>query len=383
MSELNAAASDVLIIGGGLIGLSIAWHLADHGIHAVVLERDTVGSGASGAATGLLAPVTASGRFGHMVDFGIESLQYYSEFLSFVREESQQEIELQTAGLMRIAIDSGAEAMLSKFDNWPHAKSLEMVRLSATEALSIAPYISPDVRGAVISPMERQVNPRTLLKCLRKCCMKRGVSIIEHEQARSISDISGSGNKRAIRVRTDKEDYCFDALVIASGAWSADLGRTLGYALPVRPMKGQVLTALPGTTPHNVQFTVYGNHSYIIPGDDNALLLGSTSVNSGFDTRPTLKGITDIVASTAQMMPSILDSEFQHTWCGLRPATPDYFPILGRLPSWDNVFVATGHYKNGILLTPITGKVIATEIYCGDVSPLIEKYRPDRFCSSN
>ena len=383
VNEFRAATSDVLIIGGGLIGLSIAWHLADHGIHAVVLERDTVGSGASGAATGLLAPVTASGRFGHMVDFGIESLRYYSDFLSIVREESRQEIELQTAGLMRIALDNGAEAMLSKFDKWPHAKSLEMVRLSASESLSIAPYISPEVRGAVISPLERQVNPRTLLECLRKSCMKRGVAIIEHAQARSISNVSVNGNKRAIRVRTDKGDYSFGALVIASGAWSADLGTTLGYPLPVRPIKGQVLTALPCTTPHNVKFTVYGNHSYIIPGDDKALLLGSTNVNCGFDTRPTLKGITDLVASTAQLMPSILDSEFQHTWCGLRPATPDYFPILGRLPLWDNVYIATGHYKNGILLTPITGKVIANEIYCGEVSPLIEKYRPDRFSSSN
>ena len=383
MSEFRSATSDVLIIGGGLIGLSIAWHLADHGIHAALLERDTVGSGASGAASGLLAPVTASGRFGHMVDFGIESLRYYSDFLSIVRDESQQEIELQTAGLMRIALDNSAEAMFSKFDKWPHAKSLEMVRLSASESLSIAPYISPEVRGAVISPLERQINPRTLLMCLRKSCIKRGVAIIEHAQARSISDTSGKGNKRAIRVRTDNGDYGFGALVFASGAWSADLGRTLGYPLPVSPTKGQVLTVLPYTTPHNVQFTLYANHSYIIPGDDNALLLGSASASSGFDTRPTLKGITDIVASTAQMMPSILDSEFQHTWCGLRPTTPDYFPILGRLPLWDNVFIATGHYKSGILLTPITGKVIASEIYSGEVSPLIEKYRPDRFGSSN
>lgn len=370
-----------MIIGGGLIGLSIAWHLADHGIRALVLERDTVGSGASGAATGLLAPVSASGRFGHMVDFGIESLRYYTDFLSIVRDESQQEIELQTAGLMRVALDTGAEAMLSKFDKWPHAHSLEMVRLSAAEALSIAPYISPEVRGAAISPLERQINPRKLLQCLRKSCMKRGVKIIEHAQARSVSDISENGNKRAICVRTDKANYCFGALVIATGAWSADLGRTLGYPLPITPIKGQVLTALPRTHPHNVQFTVYANHSYIIPGDDNALLLGSTNAKSGFDMRPTLKGITDIVASTAQLMPSILDSELQQTWCGLRPATPDYFPILGRLPLWDNVFVATGHYKNGVLLTPITGKVIANEIYSGKVSPLIEKYRPDRFTS--
>jgi glycine oxidase len=382
VSEL-AETSDVLIIGGGLIGLSIAWHLADYGMQALVLERNTVGSGASGAATGLLTPVTASGRFGHMVDFGIESLRGYTEFLNILREESQQEIALQTAGLLRVALDKGAESMLSQFDTWPHATALEMVRLSASEALSIAPYLSPEVRGAVISPLERQINPRTLLACLRKSCLKRGVKIVEHAQVLSIADAHGSSGKRAIRVRSEKSDYGFGSLVVASGAWSAEMGQMLECPLPVTPTRGQVVTALPGTVPHNMQHTVYANHAYIIPGEDNALMLGSTSVRSGFDTRPTLKGITDIVASTAQMMPGILDAEFQHTWCGLRPTTPDYFPILGRLPQWDNVFAATGHYKNGVLLTPITGRVMASEIAGGDVSPLITHYRPERFCGGS
>jgi glycine oxidase len=353
-----APSADIVIIGGGVIGLSVAWHLARAGdASIVVLERGQVGGGASGAAAGMLAPLAEARAPGPFVTLGLESLHRYPAFAEALRAETELDIELVGPGMLRVAAtEEEADALCAAF-SWQRAAGLAVERLSGDEARQREPALSPTVRAAVLSPDERHVEPRRLVRALALACARRSVRI---EENAPVVELMTEG-PRVTGVRTASDVWPCGHVVVAGGAWSEPMGRWLGVSLPVFPVGGQIL-ALRGLPPP-LRHTVYGHAGYLVPKADGRIVVGATEERgAGFNVRPTAGGMARLLGMAQTLVPALADAAFDSVWSGLRPGSRDGLPILGPLPGWENAHVATGHFRNGILLAPITGEIVARGI---------------------
>lgn len=369
-------SADVVIVGGGIVGLSIAWRLADScpGASVTVLERGRCGGGASGAAAGMLAPLAEAEKPGAFVDLGLASLRRYPAFVEGLRAETGREVEVPGAGLLRVALSEEEARSLDGATRWQEAAGLPVHRLTGDEALALEPGLACDVVAAVHSPDEKQFDPRVLVAVLADACERRGVRI-EEETAAAGFDTAGG---RVHAVRTRLRNVPCGAAVVAGGAWSEEIGGWLGASLPVFPVKGQIvaLRPAPGVAPRH---TIYSHHGYLVPRADGRVIVGSTAERAGFDTQPTAGAVAGLLQSAVALAPALASATLDSVWAGLRPATPDALPILGRLPGWENAFVASGHFRNGILLAPITGDLMAGLVLGRPADPLLAPLGAERF----
>ena len=388
MAKPSVAAADVVIIGGGLIGLSIAWHLIRAGIPSVsVVEQGEAGSPgqASPVAAGMLAPLAEAHGDGPLVRLGWESLQQYPEFIAAVQKDSGGiDPHLRGPGMLRLAESEAEMAALERDARWqrdafgPQGAVLHL--LSAREVRRLEPALSPEIVGGVLSPRERQVEPRLLLIALREACQRRGVLFCR-------------GTALAIEPRGDSvevktaggETVGGDSLVIAGGAWSEAIGQMLAVSLPIAPVRGQILTLRPEKDTPLLRHTLYaGGCGYLVPRTDGRVIAGATEEpHVGFDSRVTVGGVRQVLEAGCLLVPSLANAAFLSAQVGLRPAAPDGLPVLGRLPGWSNAYVATGHFRNGVLLTPITGSLIASLLQKASLSQesidLFAPFRVERF----
>ncbi|HLJ56496.1 MAG TPA: glycine oxidase ThiO [Chthonomonadaceae bacterium] len=365
--------SDVVVVGGGIIGLSVAWALAKEGATVTVLEAGQIGGQATGAAAGMLAPLAEAHEPGPFLSLALESLKMYTPFAAELHEESGVDPELIGPGLLRIAAADEDAYQLGQDWEWQQRLGLELDLLTAKEARLLEPALALDVRLAVRSPEERNVEPRRLVRALALACARRGVRIAEGEP---VIDFEGEG-ARIVAALTPGGPVFGDGIVVAGGAWSDLLARRLEVKLPVTPVRGQILSL--ACLPPPIRHTVYGATGYLVPKSDGRVIVGATEDEAGFDARPTAGGIGRLLAIAPTIVPALEGAVFDSAWAGLRPATPDGLPILGRLGRWANVFAACGHFRNGILLTPITAEIVATEVLGSKPHPLSEAFRPDRF----
>lgn len=361
-----------LVVGGGIIGLSIAWHLAREGASVIVLERGKVGEGASGAAAGMLAPLAEAQHPGPFVELGLASLRSYPEFIDRLREESGLDAEQASPGLLRVARTHEEAESLCQASVWQSGAGLSVKRMDGDAARTLEPGLSSDVIAAVLSPNEKQYDPRQLLRMLAVACKHRGVPVMEDSPV-----IGFEAQDSAVKsVITPGSRFSCDQVVIAGGAWTEEIGRRLGVNVPIYPVKGQILALRDAPAP--IRHTIYSHAGYIVPRADGRIIVGSTAERAGFDVRPTAGAISQLLSIAESLIPCLAQATFDSVWAGLRPASPDGLPILGRLPGWENAYVASGHFRNGILLAPITGEILASCITCGD-HPLLAPFRPERF----
>ena len=369
----DGAESDIVVVGGGIIGLSIAWSLVKEGMSVIVLEAGQVGGQSTGAAAGMLAPLAEAHEPGPFVTLGLESLRMYAQFVAELHEETGIDAELIGPGMLRVAMNDEEAYQLSQEWDWQQSLGLASDCLSAKEARLLEPALAPEVCLAIRSPEERNVEPKRLVRALALACVRRGVRIIEGEP---VVDFEREGAVITAAMSPGQHFACA-GVVIAGGAWSELLGRRLDTTLPVYPVRGQILSL--ACLPPPIRHTIYGASGYLVPKSDGRVIVGATEDEAGFDSRTSAGGIGRLLNMAPSLVPGLLSAAFDSAWAGLRPASADGMPILGRLAAWKNAYAACGHFRNGILLTPITGEVIAQEILESKPHVLTEAFRPDRF----
>ncbi|MBV9850438.1 MAG: glycine oxidase ThiO [Armatimonadetes bacterium] len=369
------SAPDFVIVGGGVIGLSVALGLAREGASVTVLDAGAPGQ-ASQAAAGMLAPLAESGCPGPFVRMALDSLRRWPSFVAGLREEAETPLDILGPGMLRVARTEAEEEALCAALDWQETLGLPLHRLDAAEVRALEPAVGPDVRAAVLSPLERHVEPRVLLRALADACRCRGVRV---RAGVAVTGFATAG-ARVTGVEMADDLVSGGQAVIAGGAWSAGLGRMLGVRLPIQPLRGQIL-ALGPQTPLPVRHTLYAHGGYLVPRPDRRIIAGATEEHAGFEARTTDAGIGSLLKMAATLVPDLAGAPLHSSWTGLRPVSADGLPLLGRVTGWDNVHVATGHGRNGILLTPITGSLMADHLLRSIPPP--PAFDPARFLESS
>jgi glycine oxidase len=373
---------DVLIIGGGIIGASIAWELASRGLHPLVLDRQEAGREASWAAAGMLqtAPDSADGI--PLVPLARASLALYPQFVEDIEADSGRAVGLRRTGAMEIFFSSDAARELSTFIALHHGLGLPAEAVSLDDALEMEPAISRHAQAAAFLPEECALDSRALTDAVLAASVARGAVVLAGVEAESLIVVGGrkGAGARVEGVVAAAHRFTADQVILAAGAFSSRLEAARRYA-PTRPVRGQMVALSSSSEP--IQRVLRSKRGYIVPRDDarpQRLIAGSTLENAGYEKRVTSEGIARVLEAAQELVPELADAEILETWCGLRPDTPDHLPILGPT-DLDGLTIATGHFRNGILLAPITAKLIADWIIERRTSFDWEIFSPLRFAS--
>ncbi|MET8676512.1 glycine oxidase ThiO [Streptomyces sp. NPDC004647] len=371
---------DVLVIGGGIIGLVTAWRAAQRGLRTAVADPSP-GGGAAQVAAGMLAAVTEL-HYGEegLLSLNLASAQRYPAFAAELEEASGQDIGYRTCGTLAVALDADDRAHLRELHTLQLRSGLDSQWLTGRECRRLEPMLAPGVRGGLRVDGDHQADPRRLAAALLAACEAAGV-VLHRAWARRLS----VGNDRAAgAVLDDGTRLAAGQVVLAAGSRSGQLDGVPEEALPpVRPVKGQVLR-LRVPEPYapflsrTVRAVVRGGHVYLVPRENGELVLGATSEELGWDTTVTAGGVYELLRDAHELVPGITELPLTETRAGLRPGSPDNAPLLGptALPG---LHLATGHHRNGVLLTPVTGDAMAELLVTGELPDEARPFTPLRF----
>jgi len=376
--------ADVVIVGGGVVGSAVAYYLTKAGARVTLVERDGLAAGASGAAAGMLTPPPEAAASGAFRDLCRAAADVYPSLVEALRDETGIDVQYLGSGLLLVAETEARARALQMVVRWSAQTggrlaasggglSLEWVEDGPLRRLE--PGIAQGVWGAAYSPDARHVNPGLVTQALAQAAAARGATL------RLGTAVTGfvRRDSRVAGVRTSEGDrIAADRVVLAAGPWAGRLARGLGADVPTRPMRGQML-AYQYT---GVRHILWGEDGYLVPKAGGFLFVGATVEDVGFRPRTTRRGLAGLRRMAAATVPALRYQEEVSAWAGLRPGTPDGQPIIGPLPGWPNVHVAGGHFRNGILLGPITGKLVAQLITEGWTEMPLEAFSPSRFATS-
>jgi glycine oxidase len=366
--------SDVLVAGGGLIGLAVAWRSAQRGLSVTVVDA-APGSGASSAAAGMLAPVTEA-AYGEeaLLRLCLASLQRWPAFAAEVEAASGVRVGLRTAGTLVVGFDDDDMRELEALHAFQQELGLTAERLTGRAARRREPSLTPRLRGALAVDGDHSVDGRALHAALLVAAEAAGVRV---ERARVEALLVADGRATGLRLAGGAE-LGASAVVLALGAWSAALDGV--PPLPVRPVKGQILRlrSASGLLAGTVRALVRGRHVYLVPWDEDGLIVGATVEERGFDATVTAGAVHELLHDAIEVVPGITELELVETLARWRPGTEDNAPLLGpsELPG---LVLATGHYRNGVLLTPVTGDVIAEQLATGTLPAPAAPFTTERF----
>jgi glycine oxidase len=356
---------DVIVVGGGVIGLSIARELADRK-SVLLLDRGPTGQGTSRAAAGMLSPLSEADDQGAFFHLSRASQCLYPRFIEEVEAESKISTGFSIEGVLCLASTQESAGVLQRRYEWQKNAGFDLQLLTANEVRKLEPLITVPIENAVLIPGDSRVTPRRLVNALREACLNRGVEI---RTGAHVTNVSES--------RVHFDDITLEAgnIVIAAGVWSPELGG-LRPPIPIHPRKGQILSLKmpPGAFRRMIRL----RGSYFVPWSTGELVVGATNEDVGFDLSNTPAGLGRLLMDAQEISKEVGAYPILETWTGLRPATPDELPILG--PSAiPGVIYATGHYRNGVLLAPITASVVADLVEGRKPSVDISSFQPSRF----
>lgn len=362
----SSSTPDVLIIGGGAIGCAIAWRLAQRGARVRLLERDTPAHAASWAAAGMLSPRVDAGDDPDFAALAYRSFELYPHFIEELEASTRQRIEYAREGKLELAFDEKTMQHLRE----RHGESATEF-MDAELARDLVPALSSDVVGAALVRDDHRVDNRALALALWHVAAAHGTAFELGSSAVAIER-----HHRGLRVLlADGTAASADHVVLAAGAWSGQIAG-LPHTPPVEPVRGQIL-ALRMIPPPFIP-VLQSEHCYLVPRADGRVLVGATLEHAGFQVQNTAGGLRSLLNAAVQIAPLLEHAPVVETWAGLRPDTPDDLPILGPDPEMPGLIHATGHYRNGILLTPVTAELIAAHI-AGVPTPELDKFSIGRF----
>lgn len=363
---------DVIIVGGGVIGCSIAWRLAQTGLKVTVLERRRVGCEASRAAAGMLSPQGESQTPGPFFDLCLRSRSIYRDFAKELNDASGIDVEYKDEGTLFVVLKGEDDAEHTRWAKWQLEAGLPLEHVSADELRKIEPAVTESATRAIFLPEEHQVENRRLMDALEIAVKRAGVELIEGTEVTALSTDHG----RITGVVCGSQRHESGTVVVAAGAWSSRLLEPTGLYVKVIPVRGQMIAVKGGTWP--IDRVLHSSDVYIVPRGDGRILIGATVENVGFQKAVTVDAIEHLLSAAVRLVPSMSDLEIIETWSGLRPDTVDHLPIMG--PSGlGNLLLATGHFRNGILLAPITAELMSKVILNGCVPNELEPFAVDRF----
>lgn len=368
--DLPASAS-VAVVGAGIVGLSVAFELARRGAEVLVLERAHVGAGAAGVAAGMLA---VAGEAEHetpdLAGLCLESQRLYPGFVRAAEEASGLPCGLRQDGTLLVALGRDEEGELERLRRFQERLGLSCTWLDGDQAREQEPHLSPRVTAALLAPGDHQVDPRAMLAGLEQAVRARGGRVCTGAQVTAFETEGGrvsgvAGPTFAVRCA---------AAVLAAGAWSGTDPASPGRPIPVRPVKGQ-LVRLRG--PALLRRVVRAPDVYLVPRRDGELVVGATVEEQGFDATPTAGAVMDLLWRARLAVPAVYDLALAEVGVGFRPATRDHLPLIGAADV-PGLYVATGHFRHGVLLAPATAVLLADLILEGRASPLLAPFAPER-----
>jgi glycine oxidase len=345
----------ITVVGAGVVGCAVAYELASRGARVEILDPRPPGRGATGASAGILAPLV-EGHSPSLLRLGRCSVALWDDFIRRIRSDSGQHVEYERSGTLHVALNAAQAAELSTLARGLETADVPHTLFDSRDTATLEPALTDRATMALLVPAHGFVGPAPLIDALVRAAVMRGVSIVQS------------------RV-TDIDAIAADAIVIAAGSWSAEF---VNASPPfVKPVRGQLLALSMDERP--ATRVVWGTDCYIVPWSDGTVLVGATVEDVGFDERTTTAGLRGLLNAAVDLMPALEHAQFREARAGLRPKTADELPAIGRSSTMPHVFYATGHYRNGVLLAPLTASLIADLVLDGRERPELADVRPDRF----
>jgi len=363
---------DVLIIGGGIMGTSAAWELARHGVQCLVLERSVPGAEASSAAAGILGAQAEAHAPGPMTELCLASRARYAKFAAQLGKETRIDVGYRECGVLRVGYERAAVAKLGREVAWQSKRRLSVKQLEARELLALEPALSPKLAGGVHFAADSRVEPRALLRALHIAALARGVRF---QSGAFVRRVALEGGRAVGVVLDDGSELRARNVVVAAGSWTSlidGLGLPAGRVIPAR---GQIVELQLPAPP--LAHVVFGPGAYLVPRDDGRLLIGSTLEFVGYEREVTAGAVRDLLQAATALVPALERAALRATWSNFRPYTKDELPLLGRTQV-PGLFLSTGHYRNGILLAPISAEIVRAEVLGQRAPVALEAFRPER-----
>jgi glycine oxidase len=367
-----APSRDIVVVGAGIVGCALAYELARRGASVEVVDDRPAGMGATQAAAGVLAPFIEARDGGPLLELTARALDIYDEFIQQVTSDSRQAIRYQRTGTIDVALDETWLSHLQATHAMLSSTGIESQLLDGHAARSAEPLLTANVVGGLFIPCHGAVSPTDLTRALVAAARRHGAQVLEQGRARRITR-----SATELIVETERGSLSGDRVIIAAGSWAGQLEIDGALRAPVSPIRGQLLQlAWNSRTPRHV---LWGERCYVVPWSEHALLVGATMEDVGFDERATVAGVQTLLGAVTELLPEIRHAPFVQARVGLRPATPDGLPIIGPSQALPGLTYATGHFRNGVLLAPLTARLVADMVLEDRYDALLERTAPGRF----
>ena len=377
MSE--SVSTDVLVVGGGVIGLAIGWRALREGMSVRLLEREpATAARTSHVAAGMIAPVgEATPSEMSLVRLSLESARRYPQFVAELEAETGSRTGYRRCGSLLVARDADEAAVLDRDLEFRRGLGSPVTRLLASEARRLEPALAPTLRLALEVPDDHAIDPRALAAALTRAFTRAGGEL---RTGCEVAGLSLSHDEvHGVRLDTG-ETLSAGHVVVAAGPWSGQIGGTpAGAQIPFRPVKGQILTLSDPSGPGTLERVLRMQPGYLVPRGDGRYVLGASVEERGFDTTITAGAVFELLRDAIELVPGISEWELSELKSGIRPGTADNLPVIGTSPVLERLVWATGHHRHGILLTPVTAELVVAEIAGRPLPELADAASPARF----
>jgi glycine oxidase len=365
--------SDIIVIGAGIVGCAVAYELARRGASVEVIDERQVGMGATQASAGILAPYIEAHEESPLFDLTVRSLNLFDEFIERVSSESGIAVPYRRTGTLAVGTDPADMSRLRATADALARRGIAAELLDGAGVRNEEPHLAADAAGGLLIGAHGFVAVNDLTRAVAAAARHHGAQLVEQSRVRRISCVDGD-----IVVETDRGSLGGNAVVLAAGSWSGAIAiEGVAAGVPVRPVRGQLLYLAWNGLP--LRRVVWSSRCYLVPWDNGTVLVGATTEEAGFDERVTVAGVRDLLEAACEITPHAWTASFAGARAGLRPGTADGLPVIGASQVVPNLMYATGHYRNGVLLAPLTGQLVADAMLDARTDPALAALSPARF----